>query len=399
MVMLPLLLLIHCLTLDSIASLTIDSAIVTQVNDPGAGAVIDNSYIVYSRTSNEAFFVDTGATDNGTARLISLYQQQVQSTTKPPKFIFITHGHYDHLAGIGQIRRVYPTVPVYVMSEQVVKEALRFINSSCTLRWLNAAQCAVDYRSILKPVRSPRNELSIGDSSLKVRVLNVLIKGETSYAGFLGVTTSSGAYLLFTGDAIIFQSHLYVTNPFEANTLPSSDDNLCAWAGMIQSTMCSLQGGTSQPKVFPGHGPVAEVADYQRHFKRNIEWLRLLRNLTFNSCNATYVWGELVRQFPDFGLKEIDKIGTLTAHVPADANSMNCNCNDGVPTICPRYNPPPTCMHLDITDDETVLACDMISLKSAARSHAMATGQPMRHTWSVPAVLLISWVFGMIIRE
>jgi hypothetical protein len=165
--------------------------------------------------------------------------------------------------------------------------------------------------------------------------------------------------LLFTGDAITIRSHLFVSNFFDAQTLPDSDDALCAWAGSMQQSVCTLQLGNRRPTILPGHGLISNANSYVSDVALNIAWLRALRNLTFNSCNASYIWAEMIRQFPDFAEASIDAKGALTTHVPADANSVNCSCINGSPTICPVYHKPPTCLHLDISDSETTLACNM----------------------------------------
>ncbi|CAF3401359.1 unnamed protein product [Rotaria socialis] len=69
----------------------------------------------------------------------------------------------------------------------------------------------------------------------------------------------------------------------------------------------------------------------------------------------------MLRIFPEFGQTNFASIGALNMHVPADANSVGCNCTNDSPTICPVYHAPPTCMHLDINDTDTTLACSMRS--------------------------------------
>ncbi|CAF4662758.1 unnamed protein product, partial [Rotaria sp. Silwood2] len=278
-----------------------DTLTVTLVQDTAAPSESSNAYVITSRISNEGFFVDSGSTNSTTSQLISVYQQQVRSTTKPPKFVFLIHGHPDHMGGIALIQKSYPTTPIYVIIQQVAREAVRWIDFVCSNGVYSPAQCTLNYIRTLRVLSSPRTQLAFNDLSARLTAMSVMVKGESSYAGMLGIASKSRAYLLFTGDAITIRSHLYVSNFFDTNTLPSSDDALCAWAGSMQSTVCSLQLGSRMSRILPGHGPISDSFSYPREVARNIGWLRTLQTVTFNSCNATYIWSEMLRRFPDFG--------------------------------------------------------------------------------------------------
>jgi glyoxylase-like metal-dependent hydrolase (beta-lactamase superfamily II) len=346
-------------TAGSSTTITLDSIIITQVQDAIAPKENSNAYVVTSINSRQGFFVDTGSTNNITQQLISIYQQQVLSTSKPPQFVFLTHGHPDHTGGIALIQQIYPSTPIYVISQQAASEAIKWIEFSCQNKIYSAVQCALNYTNVLHILISPRSQLVFNDSSVQLHALSDVVKGESSYAGLLSLTASSNDYFLFTGDAITIRSHLFVSNFFDTQTLPGSDDALCAWAGSMQQSVCTLQLSNRQSTILPGHGSISNANSYVSDIALNIGWLRALRNLTFNSCNASYIWAEMIRQYPDFAEASIGAKGALNMHVPADANSVNCNCVNGSPTICPVYHKPPTCLHLDINDSETTLACNM----------------------------------------
>ncbi|CAF3362792.1 unnamed protein product [Rotaria socialis] len=371
MIIISIAFLLLTISINSVSAITIDSIRITQVQDELAPHENSNAYIVISENSLEGFFVDTGSTINMTSRMISLYQQQIQSTSKPPQFVFLTHGHPDHMAGIVRIQEVYPSTPIYVISQQIIREAVKWVNFSCSINSYSAAQCAINYASVLRALSSPRLQLTFNHPSVKLDALSVVIKGETSYAGLLGLTTSSGVHFLFTGDAMTIRSHLYVSNFFETEVLPASDDALCAWAGSMQASVCDLQLGNRRSTILPGHGPTSDVSSYANDVAQNVEWLRVLRNLTFNSCNSTYIWNEMIRRYPDFGEVLLQVKGGLNTHVPADANSVNCNCTNGSPTICSVYNAPPTCIHLDFNGSDTTLACSMLSSTSSFVSQSL----------------------------
>lgn len=354
----------------SVLVVTANSVVITPIRDSVEPNENSNAYVVVSTSLLEGFFVDTGSNNDTTSQLIATYQQLVQSTTKPPQFVFVTHGHPDHIAGIQLILATYPSTPIYVISEQVVNEAVLWTGFTCSNNIYSAAQCAVNYSTVFTVLTSPRTQLNFNHPSVQLLPINVLVKGESSYAGFLAMVFPPNNYALFTGDAATIRVHMWASNFFENQAPPGSDDALCAWAGMLQTTACNLQLGTRSPAIYPGHGVVSGASDYVLDIQRNINWLRALRNLTFNSCNVSYIWSEMFRLYPDFGQTDYSQVGALNTHVPADANSVNCNCVNGSPSICPVYNAPPSCMHLDITNVDTTLACSVLSLRttSAAQS-------------------------------
>jgi glyoxylase-like metal-dependent hydrolase (beta-lactamase superfamily II) len=339
-------------------TIMLESLIVTQVQDASNPDENSNAYVVSSMSTRQGFFVDTGATNSTTAQLISAYQQQVQSLSKPPQFVFLTHGHPDHASGIALIQRIYRSTPIYVISQQVAREAIQWINFSCENNIFSGAQCNLNYTNILRVLTSPRSQLSFSHPSIQLRAINNLVKGESSYAGLLGLTTSSGIFLLFTGDSITIRSHLFVSNFFENQALPGSDDVLCSWAGYMQASACEFRSNR-RLIILPGHGPLSHATRYAQDIALNIAWIRALRKLTFNSCNSSYVWAQMIRQYPDFVGKGIDMKGALNTHVPANANSVGCRCNNGFPTVCPVYNAPPTCPYLDIDSGDATLSCNI----------------------------------------
>lgn len=68
-----------------------------------------NCYVVESREKN-AFLVDPGAE----AENIIGYLREHQVT---PRMILLTHGHFDHIGAVKDLRREYPGLPVYLAQE------------------------------------------------------------------------------------------------------------------------------------------------------------------------------------------------------------------------------------------------------------------------------------------
>ena len=79
-----------------------------------------NCYIVQSREGN-AFLVDPGAE----AENIIGYLREHSVT---PKMILLTHGHFDHIGAVKDLKKEYPGLPVYLSQkdqEQIGRASCR----------------------------------------------------------------------------------------------------------------------------------------------------------------------------------------------------------------------------------------------------------------------------------
>ena len=71
-----------------------------------AGGMAVNCYVVWDEVSREAALFDTGWEAQPIAELVAGNQLQL-------RHIFITHSHEDHVAALGELRRLYPKVRLH----------------------------------------------------------------------------------------------------------------------------------------------------------------------------------------------------------------------------------------------------------------------------------------------
>jgi glyoxylase-like metal-dependent hydrolase (beta-lactamase superfamily II) len=324
-----------------------DAFNVTQVLDPKSPWENPEQYIVSD--GGQAFIVDTGKFAYQGQHLVNEWDAVVGAAT-PPLYLFITHGHPDHTGNIALILSKWPSVPVYVANAGVIREAEAWQHLVCTQYsgvW-SKAQCALRFNTTMQ--LAPASLPSLPDASIAMTVIQGFQSAETTYAGMLMVK-AGGKHHLFSGDVLSIRSHLYVSDFFFGDSkYPFSDQLVCDWAGDVQSFGCALP---TDVIVYPGHGPT--TADYQAQTGKTymdalheiVDWLRIFREQSFNTCNATLAWDHMLEAFPTFGMASYFDIGVMADHVPGDAVALGCECNGGLPAVCNLS--PPKCGFLDGT--------------------------------------------------
>lgn len=75
------------------------------------GPIQSNCYVVYK--NNKALVIDPGYEQTA----VSLF---LVKTSLDVSIIYITHGHYDHIGGVNQLKKQYPNAVVYAPADDIV---------------------------------------------------------------------------------------------------------------------------------------------------------------------------------------------------------------------------------------------------------------------------------------
>lgn len=178
-----------------------------------------NGYLLID-DNNDCVFVDPGKED---ARVVNYIKENGLTL----KAILLTHGHFDHIAGIKYLLKYFP-VPIYIHSSD--KEFLKNPKLNCSDRF-SRKDIVIDD----EPITFKDGEvLKILSESIKVIHTPFHTKGSACFY-------IEKANALISGDTLFFMSIGRTDFP---NACPE----------LIDSSLAKLMSLKDDTKVYPGHG-------------------------------------------------------------------------------------------------------------------------------------------------
>lgn len=144
------------------------------------GPLETNCYVVADEATGRCAIVDPG--DDGAAVAQWLEQQQLT-----PAYLFLTHGHYDHVGGIADLRAEYPDLPVYVHTADTALPPQLSRGLSWTHTYGEGDTISMDsitFHVLSTPGHTPGSVCLVAG--------NLLLSGDTLFAGSCGRTDFPG---------------------------------------------------------------------------------------------------------------------------------------------------------------------------------------------------------------
>jgi len=190
-----------------------------------------NCYIVSDKNGN-TFVIDPGAE----ADKILAQLQEIKNINL--KFIILTHGHFDHVGAVDEIKKVYPHCIVYLPEYDEVL-------------YRDLPEQGAFVGRVLIPQHSEINAVS-GGQFIKFCDENIEIIDTP------GHTPGGVCYLLggnlFTGDTLFFHTYGRVD-------LPLADPK------KMKESLDKLLRMSSDLTVYPGHGQATTIAEEKAYYK------------------------------------------------------------------------------------------------------------------------------------
>ena len=193
------------------------------------GTLGTNCYIVGSE-SGDAFVVDPGAQPEKLAGILT--EQNLA-----PRYILLTHGHYDHIGGVKALMEKFPDVTLHIGEND--QEMLEDASKSYANRWDDGE----DHRILGAQTLKEGDTLEVGD--LTINVLDT--PGHTK-----------GGVCYLCGDVI-----------FSGDTLFRGDIGRCDLYGgnfdVMKQSLAKLAALEGDYPVYPGHEQ-STTLDYERAY-------------------------------------------------------------------------------------------------------------------------------------
>ncbi len=190
-----------------------------------------NCYIVKNEKTGEGFILDPG----GSALKISKIVEEMQMI---PKAILLTHGHFDHIAAVDELRDRYG-VKVYVSEEE-----FKFMQN-----YNNNLSVYFGEGFIVKPDIALKDGEELEIAGIKIKF--ILTPGHTPGSGCFYVEEEG---VLFSGDTLFCMSRGRTDFPggSEREILDS-----------IRKKLLTLPGDT---EVLPGHNEQTTIENEKRFY-------------------------------------------------------------------------------------------------------------------------------------
>ena len=144
------------------------------------GPLETNCYVLADEHTRRCAILDPGG--DGAALARWLEQQRLT-----PAYLFLTHGHYDHVGGIAEVRAEYPDLPVYVHEADIALPPQMARGLSWTNTYGEGDTLSLDsitFRVLHTPGHTPGSVCLIAG--------NLLFSGDTLFAGSCGRTDFPG---------------------------------------------------------------------------------------------------------------------------------------------------------------------------------------------------------------
>jgi len=188
-----------------------------------------NCYVLGSEETHEGIVIDPG--DNASSIV-----KAMQAHNLNLKYILATHGHFDHVGGLKQLKEL---AGGEFLAHAEELEILRGMSQFASLMGIKAEECPLPDRYL-----EEGDEVQAGEIRLQV----------------LHTPGHSPGGVCFSGDGIVFSGDTLFWGSIGRTDFPG-----CSFDHLAASVRAKLYPLDKDVKVYPGHGPATTIGFEKEH--------------------------------------------------------------------------------------------------------------------------------------
>lgn len=195
-----------------------------------SGALQVNSYLVYDEETKKGFIVDPGGVNAGLL-------QKVEEEDIDILYIILTHGHGDHIGGVGVHQQAFPKAKLVACKKE--EAFLKEPSLNCSKE-----TCGVSISLDADLYVEDKDTLNIGNLTLHF----IETPGHTP-----------------GGMCILVEGYLFSGDTLFAQSIGRTDFPMGSYSQLIDSIKTKLFLLPDETKVFPGHMGTTTIGYEKRH--------------------------------------------------------------------------------------------------------------------------------------
>jgi glyoxylase-like metal-dependent hydrolase (beta-lactamase superfamily II) len=235
-----------------------------------------------------------------------IFANQIAASGKKLTSIFITPGHPDHYLGLGVFNRQFPTVPIYVATQEIKDDIIGFTTWMESVGWLEGEALmkvrsdknpkGFDYERKIKVLEA--NSLNLPGSSELIRIKADYQGNEAAHMATLAIPSQK---ILLASDLIYDGVHAWCGAGVDIKAIHE-------WISIVN--ILKLETSPSWT-FYPGHGK----SGGHEKLDNIVDYLQTFLKVTAEAKSRDAATKVMIEAFPSFAQSDFLLVHSVAFHV------------------------------------------------------------------------------------